>query len=94
MIYNMISTPAILSDMLEDDRGGLKKSHLTAEKRRRESIRRNFDVLTAAIPGLEARHARSEAVVIGKCVEFLQQLYEEHRQLQELADKHNIDTSA
>lgn len=64
-----------------------KKSHLTAEKKRRESIRRNFDVLTMALPGIELRHARSEAVVIKRCVEMLESLEKEYEQLQHLAQK-------
>lgn len=70
--------------MPSDNKKVTKKSHLTAEKKRRESIRRNFDVLTMALPGIELRHARSEAVVIGRCVEVLEQLEEEYKLLQEL----------
>lgn len=65
---------------------GRKRSHVVAEKKRREAIRKGFDQLTAIIPGLDARHARSEAIVIAKCVEILDKLITENNQLKELAE--------
>lgn len=69
---------------------GRKKSHVVAEKKRREAIRKGFDQLTSIIPGLDARHARSEAVVIAKCVETLEKLISENIQLKKLAERKEI----
>ena len=43
-----------------------KLNHVAAEKKRREAIRRGFDQITAVVPDLDHKQARSEALVLEK----------------------------
>jgi len=65
---------------------GRRKSHVQAEQKRRQAIRASFDKLSDILPGVESHHARSEAVVIGKCVDVLHQLQAEREALKSLTD--------
>ncbi|KAK3710429.1 Transcription factor [Vermiconidia calcicola] len=49
-----------------------KKNHIESEKKRREAIRAGFEKLAAIVPGCEGQ-ARSEAIVLQKTVQFLQE---------------------
>lgn len=68
-----------------------KESHVASEKKRREAIRKGFDKLTLILPTLDARHSRSEAVVIEKTVEYLQLLEQENSALKQLASKNGVE---
>lgn len=68
-----------------------KESHVASEKKRREAIRKGFDNLTMVLPNLDVRHARSEAIVIEKSVEFLRLLEQENASLKNLASQNGID---
>ncbi|KXS96636.1 hypothetical protein AC578_6906 [Pseudocercospora eumusae] len=48
-----------------------KDNHITSEKKRREAIRAGFDKLSTLVPGMEGQ-ARSEAIVLGATVHFMQ----------------------
>ncbi|EME82836.1 uncharacterized protein MYCFIDRAFT_182649 [Pseudocercospora fijiensis CIRAD86] len=48
-----------------------KDNHITSEKKRREAIRAGFDKLSTLVPGMEGQ-ARSEAIVLGATVQFMQ----------------------
>ncbi|KAF7195869.1 Protein INO4 [Pseudocercospora fuligena] len=48
-----------------------KDNHISSEKKRREAIRAGFDKLSTLVPGMEGQ-ARSEAIVLGATVHFMQ----------------------
>ena len=78
--------PPIRSKKREGALVNRKKQHVSAEKRRREAIRRGFDQLTAIVPNLISSQSRSEAIVLDEALKLLRSLKHENMQLRSLAD--------
>lgn len=70
-----------------------KANHIASEKKRRQAIREGFDKITNIVPDLDPSQGRSEAIVLTKTVEFLNNLLEENNALRQLATKHNVPLS-
>lgn len=78
--------PPIRGKRPESSSANRKKNHVSAEKRRREAIRRGFDQITAIVPNLTSSQSRSEAIVLYETLKLLRLLRNENRLLRELAE--------
>ncbi|KAI5797404.1 hypothetical protein DFH27DRAFT_101755 [Peziza echinospora] len=57
-----------------------KNNHIASEQKRRNAIRDGFDRLTELIPGCEGQ-GRSEGMVLGKSIEYINDCLEERKKL-------------
>ncbi|KAL8243944.1 hypothetical protein R6Q59_010202 [Mikania micrantha] len=64
-------------------------NHKDAENKRRNAIRERFTDLSRMVPGAEGQE-RSEQVMLGKTTEFLKEMLEEQRRLEDLAEQRGI----
>lgn len=64
-------------------------NHKDAENKRRNAIRERFTDLSKMVPGAEGQE-RSEQVMLGKTTEFLKDMLEEQRRLEDLAAQRGI----
>ncbi|BFZ64048.1 Transcription factor [Saitoella coloradoensis] len=58
-----------------------KANHIASEQKRRQAIRSGFERLAELVPGLSRSQGRSEAVVLKRSVDFLQDLIAEREAL-------------
>lgn len=69
-----------------------KNNHIASEQKRRAAIRENFDLLAAAVPGMEGQ-GRSEAVVLQAAVDYMRKNIQERKELLALCKDRGIDTT-
>lgn len=69
-----------------------KKNHLASEQRRREAIRREFDMLSDIVPGMQGM-GRSENTVLGATVTFLREQILENQRLIKASEAAGHDVS-
>lgn len=74
-----------------NDSENKKTDHKDAEKKRRDAIKKGYDMLLSVLPGIEGKNSRSEAFVFEICVNYLNSLENENTKLKDIASAHGID---
>lgn len=64
-------------------------NHKDAENKRRNAIRERFTDLSKLVPGAEGQE-RSEQVMLGKTTDFLREMLEEQRKLEDIAEQRGM----
>lgn len=61
-----------------------RQNHIASEKKRRDAIRAGFDALCDIVPGMKGQ-GRSEAVVLGRTVEYVKEQVQTKAALRKIA---------